>query len=521
MRALVAACAFAAARAAAPLYAATAPAAPLRGFAFTSYSEGGYSSNASALAFTRAAAAGVRVAEIMFTWFVDNVTTATTVRAVPGRSPSAADVRAAVRSARAAGMDVVFKPHVDSLDGVWRANIGTNFTAEAQWAAFFASYGAFLDFALALAAADGLPVLGFNVGTELDGTHHREAEWRALIARARAALPAAALWLGANWNWARVPGYTLVNFWDALDFIGVDMYAPLAAADDPPLATAVAGWAPLVAQLASFSAAHGGKRVVFAEIGYASWRHAATDAPGCCAGPPDPVTQATLYASFFKAVWPQPWLAGVFWWAWPDTAPDGDACGTDFSIYAKPAAGVVAGAYGRPARAGGAAPVRVYSNGATDWADFSYGADVDLAAAAGAYPGHAASAAVAIRAGGGAFALHAPTPVTLGGLSRVSFDVRAPNASASFALAAFLCACVDCSKCAFHLPRAPLDDYAPPPAAPCSVPAAWDTDPAAARVTIPLAALMPAGAPWPATIERFQVGSDAAVNFGIDNIEFD
>jgi len=466
----------------------------------------------------------VRAAEIMWTWFVSNAVNDTDIRAVPGKSPSAADVRAAIASARAAGLAVVLKPHVDCLDGVWRANIGTRFSTDAQWAAWFASYSAFIDAALALARADGLPVLGFNVGTELDGTHAREAEWRAVISRVRAALPPPTLlWLGPNWEWAHAPGYTLVRFWDALDLIGVDMYAPLAAADDPPLATAVAGWASLVANLSAFSAAHGGKRVVFAEMGYASWVHAATDAPGCCAGVPDPATQAVLYESFFAAVWPQPWFAGAFPWAWPDTRPDGDPCGTDFSVYAKPAAAVFRDHYGAPPPPPRAAPrVAVYSDGSRGaWADYSWSAAVDWAAAADAYPGHAASAAASVRAGGGALALHAPAPVPLAGLSALVFDVRAPNATAAAALEVYLCACADCSACAVLLPHASVANWAPP-AAPCTVARDWAADPAAARVRVPLAALMPGGgAPWPAAVERVQVGAGAAVDFGVDNIAFE
>ena len=287
---------------------------------------------------------------------------------------------------------------------------------------------------------------------------------------------------------------------------------------------AVAGWAPLVANLSAFSAAHGGKRVVFAEMGYASYAHAATDAPGCCTGPPDPATQAVLYESFFEAVWPQPWFAGVFPWAWPDTAPDGEPCSTDFSVYGKPAAAVFRAHYGAAAPApphgarAAAAPVRVYADGVTAWANFSWGADVDLADATGAYPGHAFSASARVRAGGGALALHAPAPVPLAGLTALSFDVAAPNASAAWALEVFLCACLDCSHCAFALPHVALDAYAPA-AAPCTVPRAWD---AAARVTVPLAALMPrGGAPWPTAVERFQVGTvAAAAAFRIDNVEF-
>jgi len=500
-------------------------ASPLRGFVYTSYSRGGYSAPASAASLREVAAANVRVIELMSTWYVANSVNATAV-APAAQSPSDDDVRAAMRDARAAGLAVALKPHIDSMDGVWRANIGTRFSSEAQWAAFFASYTAYLLHCAALAAAEGGALAGFNVGTELDGTHHREAQWRALIAAVRAALPPGTpLWLGPNWRWADAPGYRLVPFWDALDFLGVDMYAPLANRSDPTPAEAAAGWAPIVADLAAFSAAQGGKGVIFAEMGYASWRNASIDAPGCCSGPPDPATQALLYASFFAAVWPQPWMAGAFWWAWPEDSPNGAPCSTDFSVYRKPAAQVVRAAYAA-AGAGGAPPpppLTVYANGATAWANWSYGAAVDLASAADPYPGHAASAAVAVTASYGALALRAPAPLNLSAYSALELDVRA-DARTGYALSAWLCACDGCGSCggAAPLPAAPLDAYAPAGAPPCSVPAAWDGDPAAARLRIPLADLLgglpPAGAP---AIARLQIGADLrGAAFAVDNLRF-
>ena len=318
---------------------------------------------------------------------------ATTVHATPN-TPTDAALRHAVASARAAGLQVAFKPHVDCLDGVWRANIGTHYTTTAQWAAWWQSYTAYMLRAAALARDVG-GVVGFNVGTELDGTHSHEAEWRALIAQVRAVLPGVPLWLGPNWSWQGVPGYTLVKFFDALDFIGVDMYAPLSPTDNPTLEAAVAGWGPIVANLSAFVAAHGNLGVVFAEIGYASYTHAATNAPGCCDGPPDPATQAILYESFFQAVWPQPWMAGVFWWAWPSDTPSGNPCGTSFDVWRKPAAVVLQRGYSSagPSFVGSAtvnvplvvhssvvstAPYVVYADGVTTWSDWSYGASVNL-----------------------------------------------------------------------------------------------------------------------------------------------
>jgi hypothetical protein len=478
------------------------------GFVLTSYSEGGYSTPAAAQAVANAAATNIKVVEIMATWYVENVVNSTTISSRASLSPSDADVLAAIDNAHRNGMQVALKPHIDSLDGMWRANIGTHFSTDAQWSAFFESYTAFLLHFAALARSRS--VVLFNVGTELDGTHGHASEWRAVIAAVRGALPGAILWLGPNWEWKGSPGYQLVLFWDALDFIGVDMYAPLSSHDNPTLAEAIAGWAPIVANLSAFSALHGGKQVIFAEIGYASWQHAATNAPGCCEGPPDTLTQSILFQSFFSAVFDSPILGGVFWWAWPDTNPDGLPCSTDFSVYKKPAAAVVKAAYS--AADGGAGGALIYANGATTWdAGYSWDAQVNLTSRDDPYPLHNFSAAVNISDHGGAFALHAPSPLSLTGLESLAFDIRVPNSSSAYQLTAFLCACNDCRNCAVILPTLFVDEYSP--GRDCSVPSTWE----GSRIVIPLSDLNPGGAA--AEIQRVQIGAASGVAFSVDNLE--
>ncbi len=500
------------------------------GFCYTAYAPGVYSQNSSAAALSLMAspAVGVRAVQIMATYYVANSVNSTAIFA-GGNSPTDADVVAAIRGALAAGLAPVLKPHIDCLDGVWRANIGTGFTSEAQWAAWFGNYTAFITHFAALAAAHGATA-AFNVGTELDGTHHREADWRRVIAAVRGALPPSTpLWLGPNWEWQGAPGYALVPFWDALDFLGVDMYAPLASHADPTLEEAVAGWAPIVANLSAFSAARGGKPFIFAEIGFASWQRAAVDAPGCCAGPPDPSTQAVLYASFFEAVYPQPWLAGVFWWAWDGGRTRAEPCATDFNVLGKPAQAVVAAHYARTARGGAApapapAPLVVYDGGAvppTAWEDWSFSAAVNLRDAADPYPGHPLSASAVVARDFGALALHAALPVDASPFSALRFDVRASNASAAFSLAVYLCFADDCSGAGSAGPHASIDAFAPA-SAPCTVPASWDAHPAAARVSIPLSDLLPSagGAPAGLRVHRLQVTGEAGAAFGLDNIAF-
>lgn len=493
-------------------------AVPFHGFVYTSYSAGGFSKNASTVSLQEVAATGVRVIELMATYYVANTVNATLISPDAVASPTDADVRRALTDAKLAGLAVAMKPHIDSHDGIWRANIGTAFTTESQWASWFSNYTAFICHFASLAAGQG--IVGFNVGTELDGTHHRESEWRAVIAAVRTILPGVPLWLGPNWEWNKQPGYQLVNFWDALDFLGVDMYAPLASHADPSLPEAIAGWAPIVANLSAFSIAHGGKQFIFAEIGYASYTNAAIDAPGCCTGPPDSATQATLYSSFFAAVWPQAFMGGVFWWAWPENQPGGEPCSTDFSIFAKPAADVVKAHYGgaRGSLLGiAAATVTVYSDGnlAPAWMNWSYSATVDLnSTSLDRYPGHAASAAVTLNAQGGALALRSAEPVLVDSVNALAFDLRAPNQTNSYDISVFLCACDDCSTCT-RLPLRPLDAYAPP-SAPCTVPQTWGP---AAHYRIPITDLVPAGS-GVTSFSRLQIGADSQASFIVDNVVF-
>jgi len=117
----------------------------------------------------------------------------------------------------------------------------------------------------------------FNIGTELDATYGHEAEWRAVIAAVRAVAPNTKLFYGCNWY----PNVTAVNFWDALDYIGVDAYYPLTDHINPTLEEVKAGWVPIMQTLAETSAKFD-KKVIFAEVGYASFDQAPISPNLCC-----------------------------------------------------------------------------------------------------------------------------------------------------------------------------------------------------------------------------------------------
>ena len=168
-----------------------------------------------------------------------------------------------IREAHALGMKLMMKPHISywgSFD--WRGAI--RFESEEQWQRFFADYERWInDLAEACRDADA-----FVVGTELEGTTHREKEWRKIVAGVRSRYPGPLTYAS---NWSEVH---LVPFWDAVDVVGVQAYYPVIdgradAAGSEALDDAVFrdGWQRILGRVRALSQKTG-KNVVFTELGY-------------------------------------------------------------------------------------------------------------------------------------------------------------------------------------------------------------------------------------------------------------
>src|SRR5258707_4871377 len=82
---------------------------------------------------------------------------------------------------------------------------------------------------------------------ELQGTSGPTSEWRDIVKMVRLLYPGT-LTYGANHG-----EETSVQWWDALDAIGVDGYYALTQLDDPTLAQLRAAWQPTLTRLADFA----------------------------------------------------------------------------------------------------------------------------------------------------------------------------------------------------------------------------------------------------------------------------
>ncbi len=236
-------------------------------------------------------------------------------------SESDAGIREIAQQLDARGMHLIIKPHIwvgeYSAEGQNRKDIG--FDSPQEWEEWEAQYHRFIMHYAELARETDAAML--VVGTELArAVHEREHFWRALIDDVRKVYDGRLTYAG-NWHGE----YDTIPFWDALDYIGVQGYFPLADEEDPSVADLKQGWDEHVAELRNVAESVQ-RPVLFTEIGYRSVHYAA-ERPW--AWPqrgqanevdPDEALQARLYQAYFERFEDEPWLAGSIWWKWK---PDG------------------------------------------------------------------------------------------------------------------------------------------------------------------------------------------------------
>jgi hypothetical protein len=307
------------------------PAGVQRGFNVTAYTPDGFSDPLAQAAIAALPPTGTTHVAFTPTWYQET-TTSSAIAPDPQKTVTDASLVAGLRQARAAGLDVVVKPHVDVIDGSFRGDIRPD-----DYDAWFADYRVLLLRYARIAQAAGAPLL--VIGDELTGVQGDTERWPPLIAAVRRVFHGR-LTYAANWD----PGYAAVPFWDLLDDVGIDEYHPLdTGREEPTVAQLEAAWAPVAQQL---QAAHDatGKPVILTEIGYPARRGAAA-APAAedLEQPLDASAQARAYTAAYRVLRQLPFLAGIYWWEWAaDSRTDRPEAGQGgYDPRDKPAASVV------------------------------------------------------------------------------------------------------------------------------------------------------------------------------------
>lgn len=275
--------------------------------------------------------AGADSVLLVLPWEQENVVANAVARGE--RTPSDMTVRAAVRSARALGLDVAIMPILQIQSrgtGEWRGVL-----APEDVDAWFASYGAFIGHYASLAAEEQVTAL--SVGSELGSMERYASRWRELIDETRATFEGEVFY-SANWD-----NYFNTPFWDAVDFVGLTGYHELAGEAGADVETLVAGWEGFVTALRVFAEGTG-HEVVLTEVGYVSQADAAVHPWDYTVdGPVELAAQLDCYTAMYRAWYDQDWLAGVFLWNW---FGDGGSADNGYTPRQKPAEQVVRHWYG-------------------------------------------------------------------------------------------------------------------------------------------------------------------------------
>ncbi|MFC5723075.1 glycoside hydrolase TIM-barrel-like domain-containing protein [Streptomyces gamaensis] len=275
----------------------------MRGITLPAWNTDDYHSPEAGTYLRQIAATGAQWVTFTPTWYQDTVTDPG--QHTTGETASDDSLRHIIGLARATGLKVMLKPHVDLRDGSDRARIRP--TDADAW---FGAYTRLITHYARLAADTGVEQLA--VGTELTGLSQDAPHWREVVAAVRAQYRGT-LTYAANYD-----EYDKVPFWDALDVIGIDAYWPLADTATTDENRLRAAWQPIADRLAAFSAVQH-RRILFTEAGYVSQR-GTTTAPysWTVSKNTDNDEQAAAYAALLSAFDGKPWWAGVCWWMWDD-----------------------------------------------------------------------------------------------------------------------------------------------------------------------------------------------------------
>ncbi|MDE0108855.1 MAG: hypothetical protein OXN96_13645 [Bryobacterales bacterium] len=210
-----------------------------------------------------------------------------------------------VAQARRAGLAVMLKPHL------WagrRFHGDISFRDESRFDAWFEDYRSWMLHYARFAQAHGVEVL--SVGNELAGLTMREEAWRGLIAQVRRIYRGPVTYAA---HWERE--LEQIAFWDALDYIGVNFYFPIARAGASPQRDSpeiLAARHRINAVQSDFQ-----RPVLFTEVGFPALATAASRPWEENSSALDAELQSRCYAIWLEEFSQAPEVKGMFWWKWP------------------------------------------------------------------------------------------------------------------------------------------------------------------------------------------------------------
>jgi hypothetical protein len=296
-----------------------------RGVSFTGFSSDAFLSDFSNQSLEQLADDGGEWVAINFFWFIDDLNSTTIYPDFEWYSVSNESIIVALAKAKELGLKTMLKPMIDTKSGDWRAYIDPT----PEW---FTAYKAFIVSWARFAEEQDLDLL--SIGCEFSLSESNTAAWEDII---NGDDGIRSVYSGELTYAANFDAYETIEWWDSLDYIGVDAYFQLTNKNNPSLDDLVNAWSAYSSEFNSFSNLWD-KKIIFTEIGYRS-------IDGCnrwpwnweIEGKLDLEEQRLCYEALFRALWGLEWFEGIFWWDWTPYEADNWLKNKDYTCQFKPA----------------------------------------------------------------------------------------------------------------------------------------------------------------------------------------
>jgi len=217
--------------------------------------------------------------------------------------------------AKSKNIKTMLKPHIwlRTENGKWRSDLEMKNSED--WDTWFNNYETMIMHYARL--AERLDIEALCIGTELyQTTKQRPDKWKSIISKIREVYRGE-LTYAANWY----KEFEEIEFWDQLDYIGIQAYFPLSHGDMPSKDEILNSWKKHKQSIYRIAQKYD-KKVVLTEIGY---KNTADSAQEPWSWPQNldtasvtqsNATQVYLYQAMFESLYHEEWIDGFFIWKW-------------------------------------------------------------------------------------------------------------------------------------------------------------------------------------------------------------
>jgi len=313
----------------------SANAIEMKGMSYVTWDANGLLTEDSDKSLANARAIGCNWIALNVYWFQDDANSTSIGPDYSLYSSTPESIIHAIGRCHELGMKVMLKPVVQCRNQTWQGYINSS----PQW---FASYQDFINLWAKIAESNGVEL--FCVGAELANTTGQSSSWTDIIQNIRQ------FYTGPLTYSANPDEEKNINWWNEVNYIGIDAYYPLTDQNNPTPAELETAWSNRADAIEIWRNNNWpNMQIIFTEVGYRSV-DGTNKGPWLEPSSPSQIDmqeQADCYNALLSQCKDRQWWSGVFWWNWEVDPNFGGPNNAYYTPHNKPAEAVLANYYVR------------------------------------------------------------------------------------------------------------------------------------------------------------------------------